>query len=143
MIYMNVNYSTHDHAFMSLHSIAMGIIIIIIGSTALGGPWPPVFLRFHNNFFCGVRLLASQPTPSLEDQVSLFIWVITLDLSGMGGPTSSICYSQHSSRDHMTAQAPPLRQSSDTFGGGDSCGYHSDKTGVYAPAFQLAQCQQK
>ena len=54
MIYMNVNYSTHDHAFMSLHSIAMGIIIIIIGSTAVGGPWPPVFLRFHNNFFYGV-----------------------------------------------------------------------------------------
>jgi hypothetical protein len=36
----------------------------------------------------------------------------------MGGPTSSICYRQHSSWDHVTTQAPPLRQSRDTFGGG-------------------------
>jgi hypothetical protein len=43
--------------------------------------------------------------------------VITLDLSGMGGPTSSIRYRQHSSWDHVTTQAPPLRQSRDTFGG--------------------------
>jgi hypothetical protein len=35
----------------------------------------------------------------------------------MGGPTSSIRYRQHSSRDHVTTQAPPLRQSRDTFGG--------------------------
>jgi hypothetical protein len=35
----------------------------------------------------------------------------------MGGPTSSIRYCQHSSRDHLTTQAPPLRQSRDTFGG--------------------------
>jgi len=34
----------------------------------------------------------------------------------MGGPTSSICYRQHSSQDHVTTQAPPLRQSRDTFG---------------------------
>jgi hypothetical protein len=35
----------------------------------------------------------------------------------MGGPTSSIGYRQHSSWDHVTTQAPPLRQSRDTFGG--------------------------
>jgi hypothetical protein len=35
----------------------------------------------------------------------------------MGGPTSSIRYRQHSSWDHVTTQAPPLRQSGDTFGG--------------------------
>jgi hypothetical protein len=35
----------------------------------------------------------------------------------MGGPTSSIRYRQHSSLDHVTTQAPPLRQSRDTFGG--------------------------
>jgi hypothetical protein len=29
----------------------------------------------------------------------------------MGGPTSSISYRQHSSWDHVTTQAPPLRQS--------------------------------
>jgi hypothetical protein len=36
----------------------------------------------------------------------------------MGGHTSSIRYCQHSSRYNLTTQAPPLRQSSDTFGGG-------------------------
>jgi hypothetical protein len=35
----------------------------------------------------------------------------------MEGPTSSILYRQHSSRDHVTTQAPPLRQIRDTFGG--------------------------
>jgi len=35
----------------------------------------------------------------------------------MGGPTSSLNYCQHSSRDHVTTQAPPLHQSRDTFGG--------------------------
>jgi hypothetical protein len=35
----------------------------------------------------------------------------------MEDPTSSIRYSQHNSRDHLTTQAPPLRQSRDTFGG--------------------------
>jgi hypothetical protein len=35
----------------------------------------------------------------------------------MGGPTGSIRYHQHSSQDHVTIQAPPLRQSRDTYGG--------------------------
>ena len=42
---------------------------------------------------------------------------MTLDLSGMGGPTSSIHYCQHSSWDHVTTQAPLLHQSWDTFRG--------------------------
>ena len=61
------------------------------------------------------------PTPNPQPgmtRVSLFVWVITLDLSGMGHPTSSICYRQHSSRVHVTTQAPPLHQSRDTFEGG-------------------------
>ena len=49
--------------------------------------------------------------------MSLFVWVITLDLSDMGGHTSSISNRQHNSRDHGTTQVPPLRQSRDTFGG--------------------------
>jgi hypothetical protein len=36
-----------------------------------------------------VRLLASRPTPNLEDQVSLFVWLLPFDLSGLGGPASS------------------------------------------------------
>ena len=31
------------------------------------------FLQFRNNIFYGVGLLASRPTPNLEDQVSLFV----------------------------------------------------------------------
>jgi len=46
--------------------------------------------------------------------VSLFIWVITFDLSGMGGPNSNTRYRQHSSQDHVTSQAPPLRKTRDT-----------------------------
>jgi hypothetical protein len=39
--------------------------------------------------FSGTRLLALCPTPNLEDQgVSLFIWLLPFDLSGLGDPTS-------------------------------------------------------
>jgi hypothetical protein len=31
----------------------------------------------------------SAPTPNLETRVSLFVWIIAFDLSGMGGPASS------------------------------------------------------
>ena len=58
----------------------------------------------------------AQP-PTWRTRVSLFVWVTTLDLSGMGGPTSSLHYHQHSSRLHVTTRAPPLRQSRDTFRG--------------------------
>ena len=51
-------------------------------------------------------------------RLSLFVWVIALDLCDMGGPTSSVRYRQHSSWVHMNMQAPPLRQSRDTFVGG-------------------------
>jgi hypothetical protein len=36
-----------------------------------------------------VKLLASHPTPNLEDQGSLFVWLLPLHLSGMGDATSS------------------------------------------------------
>ena len=65
-----------------------------------------------------VGLLAPCQTPNLEDQGISFC-LGHLDLSGMGGPTSSVRYRQHSSQDHVTTQAPPLRQSRDTFGGLD------------------------
>jgi len=60
-------------------------------------------------------LLAPRQTPKLEDQVIPVC--LGHHLSGMRGPNSSIRYCQHSSRDHVTTQAPPLRQSRDTFGG--------------------------
>jgi hypothetical protein len=64
----------------------------------------------------GVVSLTPNPQPG-GPGYPFFVWVITLDLSGMGGPTSSISYCQHSSRDNLTTQASPLRQSRDTFGG--------------------------
>jgi hypothetical protein len=78
----------------------------------------PLFDFRNNKFFYCVGLLAPRQTPTWRIRVSLFVWVITLDLSGMGGPTSSIRYRQHSYWDHVTTQAPPRRQSRDTFRGG-------------------------
>ena len=34
-------------------------------------------------------MLAPRPTPNLEDQVILFVWIIIFDLSGMVDPASS------------------------------------------------------
>ena len=83
-------------------------LVLFCPSSNLAGFF--LFSSFVTIFFYCVVLLAPHQTPNLEDQV----WVITLDLSGMGGPTSSVHYRQHSSRDHVITQAPPLRQ---TFGG--------------------------
>ena len=64
-------------------------------------------LGFGKNCFYCVELSAPTPNPpTWRTRVSLFVWVITIDLSGMGGPSSSICYRPHSSQDHVTTQAP-------------------------------------
>jgi hypothetical protein len=39
--------------------------------------------------FYGVRLSAPGPTPNLEDRISLFVWFLPLNLSGMFDSTSS------------------------------------------------------
>jgi hypothetical protein len=39
--------------------------------------------------FYGVRLLASRQTPIWRTRVSLFVWLLPLDLFGMGAPTNS------------------------------------------------------
>jgi hypothetical protein len=44
---------------------------------------------FKTILFYRVRLSAPCPTPNLRARVSLFVWVITFDLSGMGNHTSS------------------------------------------------------
>jgi hypothetical protein len=36
-----------------------------------------------------VRLSASRPTPNLRTKVSLFLWLLSHELSGLGGPTNS------------------------------------------------------
>jgi hypothetical protein len=71
-------------------------------------------LDFTMHFY-GMGLLAPRQTPNLENQGASFCLNHHLGLSGMEVPTSSMCHHQQSSRDHMTTQAPPLRQSRDTF----------------------------
>jgi hypothetical protein len=93
------------------------IIIIIIGSTALGGPWP--LLEDSQQYFLwdGVVSLTPNPQPggpgypylSGSSSLTCLAWE-TLPVA------CSICYCQHSSQDHLTTQAPPLHQSRDTFG---------------------------
>ena len=95
-------------------------IYIYISSSSALQPWVGLglLLRFRNSIFLRGWVVSLTPNPpTWRTRVSLFVWVITLDLSGMWGPTSSICYYQHNSRDHMTTQAPPQRQSRDSFGG--------------------------
>ena len=47
-------------------------------------------LRFpERKFFSGVGLSLPHPTPTWSTRVSLFVWVITFDLSGLGDPASS------------------------------------------------------
>jgi hypothetical protein len=81
------------------------IIIIITGTTALCEPWPSselfailphcrsvrlLFLLISKQLnFYGVILLASHPTPTWRTSVSLFVWLLPLDLSGLGSATSS------------------------------------------------------
>ena len=59
--------------------------------------------------------LKLQP-PTWRTRVSLFVWVITLDLFSMGGPTSGFDTTGIALLDHLTMEAPPLPH--DTTGGG-------------------------
>jgi hypothetical protein len=54
----------------------------------------------------GCRLMSQFPT--WRTRVSVLVWRIAFNPSGMGGPTGNICYHRH---------APPLRQSRYTSGG--------------------------
>jgi hypothetical protein len=53
-------------------------------------------------------------TPNWRIRISLLVWPIAFDPSGMGGSTGNICYRRHGSQVHLGTQAPPLRQSRDT-----------------------------
>jgi hypothetical protein len=47
------------------------------------------YLVYTQFSFYGVRLLASRPTPTWRTRVSLSVWLLPLDLSGMGDPATS------------------------------------------------------
>jgi hypothetical protein len=54
--------------------------------------------------------------PTSRTRISLFVWVITFDLSGTGDHTSSYTTASIALRDQLTTQASPLDQSRNTFG---------------------------
>jgi hypothetical protein len=71
------------HAAIHVYSI-----IIITGMTALCEPWPSS--GFLNNFI--FMVWGCQPQvqpPTWRTRISLFVWLLPLDLSSLGGPTSS------------------------------------------------------
>jgi hypothetical protein len=67
------------------------------GATAHSGPWPAHKKKYlHSslviltqNFFMRWGCQFHAQLPTWRTRVSLFIWVISLDLSGMGDPASS------------------------------------------------------
>jgi hypothetical protein len=71
------------------------------------------------NAFYGVGPLTPRPIPNLEGQgipscVDHHLWPVR-----HGRPYQQLRYRRHSSQEHMTTQAAPLRQSSNTYGGTD------------------------
>jgi hypothetical protein len=57
-------------------------------------PWPPWWFKFYYHRFPNniIILWGCQPhaqPPTWRTRVSLFVWVITFDMSGMGDPASS------------------------------------------------------
>jgi hypothetical protein len=62
--------------------------MIITGTTALCEPWPSS--GFLNKLIFTVRGFQPHVQPATwRTRVSLFVWLLPLDLSGLGGPTSS------------------------------------------------------
>jgi hypothetical protein len=82
----------------------------IIGACTIGQKWPQYLVDSvsppltiikikkiseaacyvsEQNSFYGMKLLAQCPIPNVEDQVSLLVWTLLFDFSGMGDPTGS------------------------------------------------------
>jgi hypothetical protein len=62
------------------------IIIITTGTTALCEPWPSS--GFLHNLIFMVRGQLHAQLSTWRTSVSLFVWLLPLDLSGLGGPTN-------------------------------------------------------
>jgi hypothetical protein len=65
--------------------------------------------RFVTIDFLGVGALDPRPTPNLKDQGLHFVWPISLDSSGMSGPTRNLRSRQRSSLGHWGAQTASSR----------------------------------
>jgi hypothetical protein len=93
--------SPHDLYILLLHMQIHSSEFLPLGPTAQVELWPPeqsASILLYSEADClvpkqfsfyDVRLLASRPTPTWRTRVSLFVWLLPLDLSGMGDPTSS------------------------------------------------------
>ena len=76
------------------------------------------YRRFSRHiFFTGWGCQPHGQPPNWRTRVSHLDWGHHLDLSDMGGPTSSHTTASIALQNHSTMQAPPLRQSTDTFRG--------------------------
>jgi hypothetical protein len=59
--------------------------------------------------FSGVGLLASLPTPNLEDQGLYFVLPLPFHLFDMGGSTRNVRSRQHTSPEHWVTQTSSPR----------------------------------
>jgi hypothetical protein len=80
---------------------------------------PAAIVKGFSTFkaFYGVEPSTPSPTPNLEAQCILFCLDHHLWPVQHGRLYQQLHYRRHSSQDHMTTQAPPLRRSRDTDGG--------------------------
>jgi hypothetical protein len=84
--------------------------------------------------FYGVRLLASRPT--WRTRVSLFVWLLPLDLSGIGDPTSSYATAGIALRVSGVLK-PHHHDKGDTIGGVTVTTPHKIKTSLLISDFFL------
>jgi hypothetical protein len=80
-----------------------------------GVGYPKVYFRLWSITGFLYQLQPLSPTPNLEDQGIPFCLGHHLRRVWHGRPYQKLSYRQHTSLDHLTTQAPPLRQSRDTF----------------------------
>ena len=73
---------------------------------------------FCNHHFFTVWVISPKPTPNLEDQECLFIWLLPFDLSGMGGPVGSFETPASIALGVIEARKPPHRVKVATTGAG-------------------------
>jgi hypothetical protein len=74
--------------FYVLH-LTSTAILLLHGTTVIVELWLPLFVRFCEEFLQG-RVVSPTPNPpTWRTRVSLLVWHLPRNLSGMGGPTSS------------------------------------------------------
>jgi hypothetical protein len=93
----NVNWPVFvtEMQYIFLGGTSMNPIFFFTCATSLCESWHPQWFR-NSKFFQG-GVVSLSLTPSLKDQGLHFICPLPFELSGMGGPTRSLRFRQHSS----------------------------------------------